>query len=91
MDEVDWRGIDSTQVLKTNLKEKKFFAASWFYREQPISQDTFHTMSSTWRGGELLKIKTLKNIHSKRELGLLQLGEVILAETLQLVPLLQFK
>jgi len=28
MVEADWRGIDSTQVLKTNLKEKKFFAAS---------------------------------------------------------------
>jgi hypothetical protein len=28
MDEADWRGIDSTQDLKTNLKEKKFFAAS---------------------------------------------------------------
>jgi hypothetical protein len=48
-------------------------------------------MSSPWRGGDLLKIKTFKNIHSKRELGLLHLGEVIIAETLQLVPLLQFK
>jgi hypothetical protein len=53
--------------------------------------DTFHTMSSTWRGGDLLKIRTSKNIHSKGELGLLHLREVILAETLQLVPLLQFK